>query len=104
VATFGHGFAAQALDGPENMQHEIVVTARVTDEALTEKVSVALQQDPYLFTDHVTVTTVNGVVRVGGIVHDLSDLFAILRVARRTAGKGRVVNEIEFVPIDDDGN
>jgi len=38
------------------------------------------------------------------MVRDLSDPFAILRLARRIAGKGRVVNEIEFVPIDDDGN
>ena len=39
-----------------------------------------------------------------GMVRDLSDPFAILRLARRIAGEGRVVNEIEFVPIDDDGN
>ena len=50
------------------------------------------------------MTTENGVVRVRGVVSDLPDLFAILRLARRIAGKGRVVNEIEYVPVDDDGN
>jgi osmotically-inducible protein OsmY len=90
---------------PQQMQHEIVVTAsRESDAAMTTRVSTALAQDPYIFADHVTVTVVNGVVRVGGVVQDLAELFAILQVARRIAGKGRVVNEIDFVPVDFDGN
>jgi osmotically-inducible protein OsmY len=84
---------------------EIVVTAvRPSDQATSAQVTTALQQDPYIFSDHVTVTTKNGVVRLEGMVHDLSDLHAILRLARRIAGKGRVVNGIEYVPVDDDGN
>jgi osmotically-inducible protein OsmY len=107
VATFGSLFSAVALCAPppEHMQHEIVVTgARHSDAEMTSQVTTALQQDPYIFSDHVTVTTQNGVVRVGGLVHDLSDLFAILRLAHKIAGNARVVNEIEFVPEDDDGN
>ncbi len=64
----------------------------------------ALRQDRYIFGDHVTVITENGVVRLEGIVSDLSDLYRIVRLARRIAGKGRVVNRIEYVPTDDDGN
>ena len=91
--------------GAEQTQREIVVTAaRNSDEALTAKVAEALQNDAYIFADHVTVATEGGVVHVRGVVSDLSDLFAILRLARRIAGKGRVVNEIEFVPIDFDGD
>jgi osmotically-inducible protein OsmY len=87
------------------MQREIVVTAtRQSDAAMADKVTNALRQNRYIFSDHVTVTAENGVVTVGGVVRDLSDLFAILRLAHRIAGKGRVVNEIEFVPVDDDGN
>jgi len=71
---------------------------------MTAKVTTALRQDPYIFSDHVTVRTENGVVRLEGIVRDLPDLFQILRLARRIAGKGRVVNAIEFVPADDDSN
>jgi osmotically-inducible protein OsmY len=107
VAGFGSLFSEAVLCAPpsEQMQHEIVVTAaRHSDAAMTAQVTAALQQDPYIFSDHVTVTTENGVVRVGGIVRDLSDLFAILRLAHRIAGKARVVDEIEFVPVDDDGN
>ncbi len=90
---------------PERLEKEIVVTAtRPQDAELAAKVTTALKQNPYLFADHVTVTAENGVVRVGGVVQDLPDLYAILRLARRIAGKGRIVNEIAYQPNDDDGN
>jgi hypothetical protein len=90
---------------PERLEKEIVVTAtRPVDAALAAEVTTALQQNPYIFADHVIVTAENGVVRVEGVVQDLSELYAILRLARRTAGKGRVVNEIDYQPVDDDGN
>jgi osmotically-inducible protein OsmY len=87
------------------MQREIVVTAtRQSDAALAAEVATALQNDSYIFSDHLTVSAQNGVVRVGGLVREQSDLLAILRLARRIAGKGRVINEIQFDPVDDDGN
>jgi BON domain len=90
---------------PREMQQEIVVTAaRPSDEALAGRVTAALQHDPCIFSDHVSVKAEHGVVRIAGVVRDLSDLLAILQIARRSAGKGRVVNEIEYIPIDDDGN
>ena len=96
--------AADAPPGGE-MQQEIVVTAaRHADAVLAARVTTALQQNPYIFSDHVSVTADRGVVRVTGVVRDLPNLFAILRLARRIAGQGRVVNEIEYVPVDDDGN
>jgi osmotically-inducible protein OsmY len=107
VSTAGIMISAAALGAPPSgeMHAEIVVTAvRPSDAAMTVKVTTALQQDPYIFSDHVTVTTKNGVVRLEGNVSDLFDLHAILRLARRIAGKGQVVNDIEFTPIDDDGN
>jgi osmotically-inducible protein OsmY len=94
---------ALSAPGAEEMPREIVVTAaRDADAALTAKLAMALHEDPYIFADHVTVTTENGVVHVGGIIHDLSDLFAILTQARRIAGKGRLVNEIVYDPTGDD--
>jgi osmotically-inducible protein OsmY len=86
------------------MQEEIVVTARASDAAIAAKVGAAIAKNPYILGDHVTVTVTNGVVRVGGLVRgEVSDLLAILRVARRVAGKARVVNEIEFQTVDDEG-
>lgn len=107
VAGFGSSWPTLALSAPasEEPRNEIVVTAvRPSDAATTAAVATALQQDPYIFSDHVTVTTENGVVTLEGIVRDLSDLYEILRLARRIAGKGRLVNRIEYVPTDDDGN
>jgi hypothetical protein len=90
---------------PQRLEKEIVVTAaRPADAAMAARVAGALQHNPYIFADHVTVTVENGIVRVGGVVQDLSDLYAILREARRIAGRRRVVNEIEYQPVDDDGN
>lgn len=107
VALWGGLSSAVALSalGAEQTPREIVVTAqRNSDEALTAKVEEALQEDAYIFSDHVILRTEKGVVHVQGLVHDLSDMFAVLRLARRFAGKGRVVNELELVPIDDDGD
>lgn len=90
---------------PDKLEKEIVVTAtRPEDAALAARVSASIQRNPYIFADHVTVTARNGVVIVGGVVQDLSDLYAILKLARRMAGTRRVVNEIDYQPNDDDGN
>jgi osmotically-inducible protein OsmY len=82
----------------------VVTGTRPADAAMAARVVTALQQSPYILADHVTVTVEGGRVRVGGVVQDLSDLYAILRVARRIAGTRRVVNEIDYQPVDDDGN
>ena len=101
VAAFGW---AVGDTPPEHVQDEIVVTARASDAVMAAKVETAIASNPYILGDHVTVTVTHGVVRVGGLVRgEVSDLLAILRVARRVAGKARVVNEIEFQPIDDEG-
>jgi osmotically-inducible protein OsmY len=97
--------AAIGALGAEQMPREIVVTApRNSDEALTAKVAEALQKDAYILSDHVVLYAEHGVVHVQGMVHDLSDMYAVMRLAGRFAGKGRVVNELELVPIDDDGD
>jgi osmotically-inducible protein OsmY len=108
VAAFGCPWAvlgAAPSNAPPGAElGEIVVTAKRLDEALAAKVQAAIEQNPYIFSDHITVTAKNGVVTVRGVVNDLNDLLAILRIARRVAGKGRVVNEIEFQAVDDAGN
>jgi hypothetical protein len=100
VAAFG---AAHGAPPPERLP-QVVVTAQASDAATAAKVQAAIAQDPYILSDHVTVTVANGVVRVGGFVRgEVSDLLAILRLARRAAGRARVVNEIDFQIIDDEG-
>ena len=87
---------------PRDSVGAIVVTGKklsdpVADAALTHRVEAALQADPYFFSDHVTVETVAGVVRLRGIVYDDWDLRVAWRLARRIAAGRRVVNELEIV-------
>ena len=95
--------AVQSRNEPRT--EEIIVSAsRQADEALTAKVQQVLQDDPYAFTDHITVITENGVVRLQGIAYEPSDLRRALYLARRVAGKRRVLNEIELMPIGSDSD
>ena len=43
-------------------------------------------------------------MRVEGIVEDPHDMVQILRLARRIAGKRRVINEIEIVSMNQELN
>ena len=77
---------------------EIVITAtRESDGVLVARVEDAMQADPYLFVSHVSVSAENGVVRLEGVVEDPFDMLQLVRLARRIAGKRRVINEIEVV-------
>jgi osmotically-inducible protein OsmY len=86
-----------------NINGEIIVIAdRLSDEVTAAQVTAALQEDPYIFSDHITVTAHNGVVRLKGTISDLSDLLQVLKLARKIAGKGKVANELEYLPLDAD--
>jgi len=99
------GPSASANDPAANKDRvpTIVVTAKrrhfdpVEDAATTVRVQTALHEDPYVLDDHLTVTTVDGVVYLEGFVFDDWDLSRVLRMARRLAGGRRVVNRLEFV-------
>lgn len=77
---------------------EVIVTARslLSDEQVTQQVEKALDKDPYIYAEHITVTTRNGVVRVEGIVMDVQQLIDVLRLCRKTSGARRVVNQLEL--------
>ena len=77
---------------------EVIVTARrqLSDEQVTQQVERALDKDPYIYAEHITVTTRNGVVRVEGIVLDVQQLIDVLRLCRKASGSRRVVNEMEL--------
>jgi osmotically-inducible protein OsmY len=77
---------------------EVVVTAQrhLTDEQVTEQVERALGDDPYIYAEHVTVTTSKGVVTCEGIVGDAAELRRVLRICRRASGSKRVVSQLEI--------
>jgi osmotically-inducible protein OsmY len=84
---------------------EVVVTANrhLTDEQVTEQVEKALAADPYVYAEHVIVTTNKGVIRLEGIVGDTGERFRILRLCRKLPGARRVVDSLELFNNDPDG-
>ncbi|HWZ64724.1 MAG TPA: BON domain-containing protein [Steroidobacteraceae bacterium] len=88
--------AQQPVPAPASAPPEVVISAtRESDAVLVAKVEQAMQNDPYLFVSHISVSADKGVVRVEGVVQDPFDMLQIVRMARRIAGKRRVINEIE---------
>jgi osmotically-inducible protein OsmY len=84
---------------------EVIVSAsRLADEALTAKVVQVLQDDPYVFADHISVVTEKGVVRLQGIATDPYELRRALFLARRAAGRRRVLNEVEYIAQNTDAD
>jgi osmotically-inducible protein OsmY len=93
--------AGESVAGKGAPVATVVVTAKrsfdpVADAATTVRVQAAFHEDPYIFDEHVTVVTVDGVVYLEGIVFDDWDLTRILRLARRLAGGRRIVNQLEW--------
>jgi osmotically-inducible protein OsmY len=93
-----------ATSRKQTSTEEIVVSAtRKADEQITAQVQRTLTEDPWIYAEHINVTTRNGVVRLEGIVGDTGELFRILRECRKIPGARRVVSELEMMHNDPDG-
>lgn len=109
IAAVAAGSPVMAADPPradpeDKASEEVVISARrAADTTLAAKVVEVLRDDPYVLAEHVTVTVENGVVTVEGTVPSVQDMRRVLRLARRVAGKGRVMNMLELDLEDDDG-
>jgi hypothetical protein len=100
----GSCLAQDAADKAGADRVEVVIHAnRLADEQVTRQVQKTLSGDPWIYSEHITVTTQNGVVRLEGIVGDSGELFRILRLCRKIPGARRVVNELEMMHNDPDG-
>ena len=63
-----------------------------------------LTTDPWIFAEHITISTQNGVVRSEGIVGDTGEMFRIVRLCRKIPGARRVIDEPEIVHNDPEGD
>jgi hypothetical protein len=93
---------ASASSAHETHPEVVITGTRESDAVVVAKVERALERDPYLFVSHISVSAENGVLRLEGVVQDPFDMLQVLRLARRAAGKRRVINEIEFVDGGED--
>jgi osmotically-inducible protein OsmY len=84
---------------------EVTIQAKrqAADEEVTRQVERTLTDDRWIYGDHITVTTRNGVVTLEGIVGDTGEMFRIVRLCRKIPGARRVVNALEMIHIDPDG-
>ena len=88
----------------ERPQEVLIQASRqAADEQVTRQVQKTLINDPWVYAEHVTVTTRNGVVRLEGIVGDTGERFRILRLCRKIPGTRRVVDALEVMSNDPDG-
>lgn len=100
----GSGAAQDAAWKTEAPRAEVVVRAnRLADEQITQQAETAISSDPWIFSDHVTITTRDGVIRVEGIVQDTQEWFRILRHCQKIPGARRVVSELEMLHNEPDG-
>ena len=97
--------AQDAAEKANTRLQEVVIEAKrqAADEQVTRQVERTLTDDPWIYAEHITVTTQDGVVRLDGIVGDTGEMFRIVGLCRKIAGARRVVNALEIMHNDPDG-
>jgi osmotically-inducible protein OsmY len=88
----GSGYIAASTTAASTTQG----AAQLGDENLRNRVTTALQTDPYLNDRHVTVSVEKGSVVLGGFVFSGWQLQDALRIARKAAGNTRVVDDLSI--------
>jgi osmotically-inducible protein OsmY len=96
---------AQQKTAPVASEQVVITSTKpATDEELTKRVETVLDSDRYLDASHMTVTTKDGVVTLGGLVGDSGDLLRALRISSRIPGARRVIDDLETYEPDGFGN
>jgi BON domain len=97
--------AEDAAQKANERLQEVVIQAKrqAADEQVTRQVQKTMTEDPWIYAEHVMVTTQNGVVRLEGFVTDTGERFRLLRLCRKIPGVRRVVDALEKPDNDADG-
>lgn len=66
------------------------------DQQLAEQVELALKSDRYVYAEHISVTSQDGVVTLHGMVGSEWDLISALDISSRVPGVRRVVDGLEI--------
>jgi osmotically-inducible protein OsmY len=106
VMTSTGGFATRvaAQNSAAPAEHPSITAAALltpgadplTDEDLQRRVQDALHSDPFFYDAHVAVSVEKGEVVLRGFVLGEWDLLDAIRIARKAAGKRRVINDLSI--------
>jgi osmotically-inducible protein OsmY len=70
--------------------------SRPSDQELAQQVELALKSNRYVYAEHVSVTSKDGVVTLHGMVGSEWDLISALDISGRVPGVRRVVDGLEI--------
>lgn len=71
-------------------------TQHASDQDIRTRVRAALDSAPYLYAEHITVTSKDGVVTLNGLVGSEWDLRDAIKVSSRVDGVRRVDDDLEI--------
>lgn len=71
-------------------------SASPTDQQVDQRVTAALQSDRYLYAEHITVTSQDGVITLHGLVDSDWDLLDAIKISSRVKGVKSVVDDLEI--------
>lgn len=71
-------------------------TAHASIQSLDQRVTAALESDPYLYSEHITVTSKDGVVTLHGSVGDEWDLRKAIKISSQVEGVKDVVDDLQI--------
>jgi osmotically-inducible protein OsmY len=74
----------------------LCASASASDQPIDRRVATALQAAPYLYAEHITVTSKDGVVTLHGTVGSPWDLREAIKISSRVPGVHAVVDDLEI--------
>ena len=77
--------------------------ASASDKDTGQRVRAALDSDQYLYAEHITVTSKDGVVTLHGLVDSEWDLRQAISISSRVNGVKQVVDDLEIWDLDGRG-
>ncbi len=90
LAASACGSAATTVE--QGIDNQVSVIA--SDQGLARRVEGALERAPYLYSDHILVTSKHGVVTLDGQVSSALDLLDALTVSSRVEGVVSVIDDL----------
>jgi hyperosmotically inducible protein len=105
LALCAYGVAAPASESEQTAAGPVApvaltgqrTAAAASDREVTQRVRKALIADPYVYAEHISVSTDDGVVTLDGLVASEWDLVSAIRISSRVPGVKHVVDDLQII-------